>query len=81
MISNNSVVSEWKENFRLSQANPSLLWWHFVSHCRGNKQLPELLCVNGQESEHPLVLTPTNPNTPRLMNPETFTNLEKSPLV
>ena len=60
MIGNNSVVSEWKENFRLSQTNPSLFLAAFFSCCRGNKQLvnnhfmiPELpLCVNGQESEY-----------------------------
>ena len=38
-LGNNSVVSEWKENFRLSQPTPSLFWRHFVSRCRGNKQL------------------------------------------
>ena len=39
------------------------------------------LCVNSQESEYPPVKTPTNPNTPKLMNPETFASPEKSPLV
>ena len=32
--------SEWKESLRLSQPTPRLfLWRHFVSRCRGNKQL------------------------------------------
>ena len=39
MICKNSVVSEWKENFRLSQPNPSIFWRHFVYRCRGNKHL------------------------------------------
>ena len=39
MIGNNSVVSGWKETFRLSQPTPSLFWRHFVSRCRGSKQL------------------------------------------
>ena len=39
MIRNNSVVSERKENFRLSRPDPSLFWRHFLSRCRGNKQL------------------------------------------
>ena len=62
MIGNNSVVIEWKENFRLSQPNSSLFWQYFVSRCRGNKQLANhlnhemfldlSLCVNSQESKY-----------------------------
>ena len=36
VIGNNSVVSEWKENFRLSQPTPSLFRRDFVSRCRGS---------------------------------------------
>ena len=43
MIGNNS---EWKENIRLSQPNPSLFWRHFVSGCRGNKQLVNNFVMN-----------------------------------
>ena len=47
MIGNNNVVSEWKENFRLSQFTPRLFfWWHFVSRFRGNKQLVNHFIVN-----------------------------------
>ena len=46
MIGNNSAVSEWKENFRLSQATPSLFTPHFISCCRGSKQLVSHFIVN-----------------------------------
>ena len=44
MMGNNS---EWKENFRLSQPTPRLFFWrHFVSRCRGNKQLVSHFIMN-----------------------------------
>jgi len=54
MIGNNSVVSEWKENFRLSQPNPSLFWRYFVSRCRGNKQLRsgKILALERSDKQH-----------------------------
>ena len=40
MMDNSNVVSELKENFRLSQRTPSLIFGGiFVSRCRGNKLL------------------------------------------
>ena len=40
------------------------------------------LCVNGQEFEYPFsVNTCDSANTAKLMNPETYMNPEKSPLV
>ena len=40
MMDNSTVVSELKENFRLSRPTPSLTFRsHFVSHCRGNELL------------------------------------------
>jgi len=45
MMGNNSVVSEWKENFRLSQPLPSGLLSH--DHCcRGNKRLVNHSIIN-----------------------------------
>ena len=45
--SNNSVVSEWKENFGLSKPTPRLFFWqHFDSHCRGNQQLVNHFIMN-----------------------------------
>ena len=44
MMGNNSVVSEWKENFRLSQPTPRP-----YSRCRGNKQLVNHFIVNVSE--------------------------------
>ena len=59
----NSVISsEWKENFRLSQPNPSPFWRHFVFRGRGNKQLVHHSIMNfpgvgvvckRRESEYP----------------------------
>ena len=47
MMGNNSVVSEWKENFKLPQPTPGLFFWrHFVSRCRGNKQLVDHFILN-----------------------------------
>ena len=46
MIANDSMVSKRIENFRLSQPNPSLFWQHFVSRCRGNKQLVNHYIMN-----------------------------------
>ena len=47
MMGNNSVVSEWKENFKLPQPSPGLFFWrHFVSRCRGNKQLVDHFILN-----------------------------------
>ena len=45
-IGNDSMVSEWKENFRLPQPNPNLFWWYFVSCCQGNKQLVNHFIMN-----------------------------------
>ena len=49
MIGNNSVVSERKENFRLSQPDHSIFWRRFVSRCRGNKQLVNHFVMNVSE--------------------------------
>ena len=46
MTGNNSLVSEWKGNFRLSQPTSSLLFGTFVSHCQGNKQLVNHSVIN-----------------------------------
>ena len=45
-IGNNSVVSERKEKISLSQPTPSLFWRHFVSRCRGNRQLVNHFIMN-----------------------------------
>ena len=42
MMVNSSVVSDWKENFRLSQPTLAIFSKHFVSRCRGNKLLVNL---------------------------------------
>ena len=48
MMDNSSVVSDWKENFRLSQPTPPLAIFSkdFVSRCRGNKLLVNHSIVN-----------------------------------
>ena len=53
IISDNSMVSEWKENFRLPQPNSSLLGGgggggggHFVSYCLEKKHLVNHFIMN-----------------------------------
>ena len=86
MIGDNSAVSEWKENFRMSQPTSSLtslFWSHFVSCCRGNKQLvnhfitnvTEVVAICTERSGNRISLhciSPTNPYTLKLVNPETL---------
>ena len=71
MIGINSVVSEWKENFRLSQPNPSLFCGILRLVVKAANSLltisssmfPELSsCVNGQESEYSITVESRNIN-------------------
>ena len=71
MIGINSVVSEWKENFRLSQPNPSRFCGILLLVVKAANSLlsisssmfPELSsCVNGQESEYSITVESRNIN-------------------
>ena len=39
IIGNSSVVGEWKETSDCLNLPLGFFWWHFVSRCRGKRQL------------------------------------------